>query len=208
MEINMYIDRYKEIRLNLFKWRYELNVMYKLVLVLSFACLTGLMAQFRFYIPGLHVPVTGQVFAVMLSGVLLGLWGGVSQMMYLGIGAAGFPWFQGFSGGLSYMMGLTGGYLIGFVLAAFFIGYMVDRYVKSRSFINMTLLMLFSTFTFIYIPGVIWFYLCSGASFGLYEIIMMCVAPFVAIDIVKILIAASIATTITPKTAYAREIDS
>ena len=97
MEINMYIDRYKNVRLNLFKWRYELNFVYKLILALSFACLTGLLAQLRFYIPGTPVPVTGQVFGVILAGVLMGTWGGISQVMYIGIGAAGVPWFAGFN---------------------------------------------------------------------------------------------------------------
>lgn len=208
MEINMYIDKYRNARLNLYKWRYELNFVYKILLALSFACLTGFLAQVRFYIPGTPVPVTGQVFAIMLAGVMLGMWGGVSQVMYLGIGAAGVPWFAGFNSGLVYMTGPTGGYLVGFILAAFFIGYMVDRYVKSRKIIGMTALMMFSTFALIYIPGVIWFYFWSGATFGFVELLTLCVIPFIAADLVKAIIAAGIATSITPKTSYANEFDS
>jgi biotin transport system substrate-specific component len=209
MELNMYVDRYKNARFNLFKWRYELNFAYKIILALSLACLTGLLAQIRFYIPGTPVPVTGQVFGVILAGVLLGTWGGVSQIMYLGFGAAGMPWFAGFGGGLAYLLATpTLGYLIGFIIAAFFIGFVVDRYLKSRKFFSMTLLMLFTTFILIYIPGLIYFYFWFGSSLGIVELLTMCVLPFIAADVVKAVVAAGIATTITPKTSYAREVDS
>jgi biotin transport system substrate-specific component len=208
MEINMYVNRYKNARLNLFKWRYELNFVYKIILALSFACLTGLLAQVRFYIPGTPVPVTGQVFGIMLAGVLLGTWGGISQIMYLGIGAAGVPWFAGATGGIAYIAGPTGGYLVGFILAAFFIGFIVDRYLKSRKFFRMMMLMFFATFFLIYIPGLIYLYFWFGASLGVVELLTMCVVPFIAADLVKAVIAAGIATTITPKASYGREVDT
>lgn len=203
----MYLNKYQEIKLNLFKWRYELNFVYKLILAFCFACLTGLLAQFRFYIPGTPVPVTGQVFGVILSGVLIGTWGGVSQLMYIGIGAAGIPWFAGFNYGLGYILGPTGGYLLGFILAAFFIGIVVDRYLKSRKFLSMLLLMFFSTFVLIYLPGVIYLYIVTGTIFSITELFTMCVLPFIAADFVKAVIAAGIATCITPKASYGREID-
>ena len=207
MEINMYIDRYKDAKLNLFKWRYELNFVYKLILALSFACLTGLLAQLRFYIPGTPVPVTGQVFGVILAGVLMGTWGGISQIMYIGIGAAGVPWFAGLNGGIGHIAGPTGGYLAGFILAAFFIGFIVDRYLKSRKFFSMMLLMFFSTFILIYIPGIIYLYIYTGTILGVTELLTMCVLPFIAADLVKAVIAAGVATSITPKASYAREVD-
>ena len=207
MELNMYIDKYQDARLNLFKWRYELNFIYKLILALSFACLTGLLAQLRFYIPGTPVPVTGQVFGVILAGILMGTWGGISQIMYIGIGAAGVPWFAGLNGGIGYIAGPTGGYLAGFILAAFFIGFIVDRYLKSRKFFSMMLLMFFSTFILIYIPGVIYLYIYTGTILGVTELLTMCVLPFIAADFVKAVIAAGIATTITPKASYAKEVD-
>jgi biotin transport system substrate-specific component len=208
MEINMYVNKYREIRYNFFRWRFELNVVYKLSLALTFACLTGLLAQLRFYLPGTPVPITGQVFGVMIAGVALGAWGGVSQCMYLGIGAAGLPWFAGFSSDLGYILGPTGGYLVGFVLSAFFIGYMVDRYVKSRSFLPLLGIMLFSTFALIYLPGLIWLYVWMGASIGIWQLLTMAVLPFIVVDIIKAGIAAGIASGITPKNAYGKEIDT
>ena len=72
MQVEININKYKNFRYNFFKWRYELNVVYKISLALFFACLTGLLAQIRFYLPGTLVPVTGQVFGVFLAGILLG----------------------------------------------------------------------------------------------------------------------------------------
>jgi biotin transport system substrate-specific component len=203
METNLYLNRYKNLRYSAFKKIYELNLFYKLILTFSFACFTGILAQMRFYLPGTLVPITGQVFAVLLAGVILGkYYGGFSQIMYLGLGSIGIPWFQGLSGGLAYLMGPTGGYLIGFVLAAFFIGFIIDKYVKSRNFIGMISLMIFSTFLLIYIPGLIWFYVWTGFYFGVIEIFTMCVLPFVFIDLGKSLIASLIAVLILPKKSY------
>jgi biotin transport system substrate-specific component len=205
MELNIYIDKYVKLRYNFFKWRYELNFIYKLSLALSFALITGLFAQFRFYIPGTPVPVTGQVFAVFLAGIILGKWGGISQCLYVGLGVFGIPWFAGMSSGLGYLAGPTGGYIIGFILTAFFIGYVVDKYVRSRRFLSMFTLMLFSTFILIYIPGLIQLYLWFGASISLSQLLLIGLVPYIAADLIKSIIAASIATAITPKKSYAKE---
>jgi biotin transport system substrate-specific component len=204
----MYVDKYKNLRYNYFKWRFELDLVYKISLALTFALLTGLLAQLRFYLPVTHVPVTGQVFGVILAGVLLGKLGGISQCMYVGIGVAGVPWFAGLNSGMGYMLGPTGGYLIGFIFAAFFIGFMVDRFIRSRKFIGMLALMLFSTFILIYIPGLIHYYLWMGGSVSFWELLTMAVFPFIAADIIKVVIAAGIASGITPKSAYGKEVDA
>jgi len=209
MEINLYIDSYKNLRHTLFKKRYELNTIYKLILTFSFACLTGLLAQVRFYLPFTPVPVTGQVFAVLFAGIILGkYYGGISQLMYLFIGMLGVPWFQGMNSGLTYIMGPTGGYLIGFILASFFIGYIIDRYIKSRTFFGIFGLLFFSTFVLIYLPGLIWFYVWTGFSVGFIDLFIMCIFPFIIADIMKTFIATGIAGLITPKNSYANEVDS
>lgn len=207
MEIEININKYKNLRYNFFKWRYELNVVYKISLALFFACLTGVLAQIRFYLPGTPVPVTGQVFGVFLAGILLGTWGGISQIMYLGIGVAGIPWFAGYNSGFVYITGPTGGYLIGFIFAAFFIGYIIDRYIRFRKLFSMLTLMIFSTFILIYFPGLIQLYIWSGASYGLWELFNKCVFPFIAADLIKAIIATLIATSITPKKTYGQEVD-
>jgi biotin transport system substrate-specific component len=212
MELNLYANKYKHARYAFFKWRYQLELYNKVILAVSFACLTGLLAQVRFYLPGSPVPLTAQTFAVVLSAVVLGKsWGGISQSIYLGMGVAGVPWFAGMNGGLAYLAGPTGGYLIGFVLAAFVLGFFVDKYVRSRRFWSMFALMLCANFGIVFGIGLLqlygWFAL-SGASVDLWSLLLMGLIPFVIGDTIKIAIAAGIASGITPKQAYAHEVDA
>jgi biotin transport system substrate-specific component len=217
MEIAL-VDKYRGTRYKLFAWRYGLEVYQKVLIALSLACFTGLLAQMKFFLPWTPVPVTGQTFAVLLSGVLGGKrYGAASQVMYVGIGAAGIPWFAGFSSGISYLTGATGGYLLGFILAAWFIGYLTETRVRSRSYLSLVAIMLFANFVLIYAPGLAWLYVWSigigigigGVSaFGIPELLMMGVLPFLAGDVTKALAAAVVAGGITPKTAYNGEVDA
>lgn len=218
MEITIDIGKYKDIRYNFFKWRYELDVVYKISLAFCFACLTGLLAQFYFYIPGIPVPITGQTFPVLLAGVLLGRkWGGISLGMYAGIGAMGVPWFVPkvgmsifSSGGIGVLTGATGGYIIGFIIAALFLGYFTDKYIRSRSFLSMVLLMLFANFVLIFVPGLMVLYLyytSISGPIGIVELLSYGLMPFVFGDIIKVVAAAGIANGITPKIAYGKEVD-
>jgi len=212
MEMTAYIDRYKQARYSLFKWRYELALLQKIVLAFGFACLTGLAAQVRFYLPWTPVPITGQTFAVLLSAVLLGRWAGISQAMYVTAGAAGLPWFSGWRGGVATIAGPTGGYLTGFVFAALFLGHFVDRYIRARSFLPMLGLMSFASFVLIHGPGLLGLYLwlssVKGTPVGLWELLVMGTVPFIAGDLTKVVLAALVARGITPKRAYNGETEA
>ena len=212
MEITMYVNKYKNARYTFFKWRYQLEIYHKVILALSFACLTGLLAQVRFYLPGSPVPLTGQTFAVLLSAIVLGKWwGGISQSIYLGVGIAGVPWFAGMNGGFTYLAGPTGGYLIGFVLAAFFLGYFVDRYVKSRKYWTMFALMIFANFGIVFGLGLVQLYgwlSFTGVSIDVWGLLLMGLIPFIIGDTIKIAIAAGVASSITPKQGYGSEVDA
>ena len=97
-------------RYNAYRWRYELSLIKKIALVLGMAGVTGLAAQIRFPLPWTPVPITGQTFAVLLVGVLLGRWyGGLSLATYAVLGVAGLPWFTGWSGGIGHLAGPTWG---------------------------------------------------------------------------------------------------
>jgi biotin transport system substrate-specific component len=199
-------------KLDVFRRRYELSLPKKLALAFGVAALTGLLAQFRFYLPWSPVPLTGQTFGALLAGVLLGTWwGGVSMTLYLGLGAAGVPWFQGWNSGLAYLAGPTGGYIIGFILAALFLGYFTDKYVRARSFTVMLGLMLFASFVLIYGPGLLqlnlWLANIRGQSTTFGQLLAMGAVPFLAGDTTKAVIAALIARGITPKAAYGKEVD-
>jgi biotin transport system substrate-specific component len=204
--------RIERTRFNIFRWRYELSLPMKLALALGMASLTGLLAQVRIQLPWSPVPLTGQTLAVLLAGVALGKWwGGISMAIYAGLGIAGVPWFQGWNGGLAYLAGPTGGYVIGFILAALFLGYFTDRYVRSRRFMSMLGLMLFASLILVYVPGLLqlglWLNLVKGEPVTLGGLLMMGAVPFIAGDITKAIAAALIARGVTPQTAYGQEVD-
>ncbi|MFC2007544.1 biotin transporter BioY [Chloroflexota bacterium] len=200
--------RINQTKLDVFRWRYELSIPKKLTLAIGMAILVGLLAQVRFPLPWSPVPITGQTFAVLLAAVLLGRWwGGISLAIYAVLGIAGVPWFNGWTSGL----GATGGYIIGFILAALFLGHITDKYIRSRSFLCMFGLMLFANFVLIYIPGLLWLWLWLGmvkgspATFS--SLFMLGAIPFIAGDITKAVLAAAITRGVTPKSAYNRDAD-
>jgi biotin transport system substrate-specific component len=204
--------RINQTKYEVFRWRCELSIPKKLALALGIALLTGLAAQLRVQLPWSPVPITGQTFAVLLAGVLLGKWwGGVSLALYAGLGIAGVPWFTGFGSGLGYLAGPTGGYVIGFVFAALFLGYFTDKYVRARSFVSMLALMLFANFVLIYVPGLLqlglWLNIVKGQPVTFSSLLMMGAIPFIVGDITKAVLAAAIARGITPKMAYNGEAD-
>ena len=204
--------RINQSKYDVFRWRYELSIPKKLALAVGIACLTGLVAQIRLLLPWSPVPVTVQTFAVLLAGVLLGRrWGGISLAIYAGLGAAGLPWFSGWSGGVGYLAGPTGGYIIGFILAALFLGYFTDTFIRSRSFVSMLALMLFANFVLIYVPGLLqlglWVNLVRGEPVTFATLLGMGAVPFIAGDITKAVMAAAIARGVTPKLAYNGEVD-
>ena len=204
--------RINQAKYDVFRWRYELSIPKKLVLAAGMAALIGLLAQVRFLLPWSPVPITGQTFAVLLAGVMLGSrWGGISLVLYAGLGAAGIPWFTGWSGGVGHLAGPTGGYIIGFILAALFLGHFTDKYVRSRSFLSMLGLMLFASLILVYVPGLaqlgLWLNLVRGEAVGLSSLLTMGAVPFIAGDITKAVLAAAVARGITPKSAYNGEVD-
>ena len=182
-----------------FNWSRGLSVVKKSLFAIGFACLMGLSAQIKVPLFWTPVPITLQTFFVLLAGVLLGKnFGGISQIIYIGIGVLGVGWFAGGS-----ILGPTGGYLIGFVLAAFFLGYVVDKYVSLRSFYSILLLMLFANFFLIYLPGLFqlgfYFYIVKGSFPGLMALLAMGFFPFVPGAIIKVILASAAAAMILPK---------
>jgi len=192
------LDNFRKAGDFVFKWSRSLTIAKKIVLALTMACVTGLSAQVRIPLPWTPVPITMQTFFVLIAGVLLGRrWGGLSQIIYVGIGVLGIPWFAG-----SSIFGPTGGYLIGFILAAFFLGYVIDKYVHLRDFASILFLMLFASFFLIYIPGLIqlgfYFYMIKGSFPGLIPILSMGLFPFIPGALIKITLAAAVSYNLIP----------
>lgn len=94
----------------------------KLVLTGVCAALLAVLSQVSIPLPT-GVPITLQTFAVALCGFLLGpAWGTLSVAVYLALGAVGLPVFAGFSGSAASFVGMTGGFLWGFLPMAFLCG--------------------------------------------------------------------------------------
>lgn len=88
----------------------------------------GLCAQIQVFLPGTPVPLTGQTLAVLLSGALLGSrWGAAAVVAYLMEGSLGMPFFAGGAFGAAHLVGPSGGYLLGFLPAAWLTGRLAQR---------------------------------------------------------------------------------
>jgi len=96
--------------------------------VIAFSLVTAACAQISIHLPFSPVPITGQTFAVLLSGAVLG-WrrGFLSQLLYLAEGAAGLPVFADGGASVLHLVGPTGGYLLCFPLAAALVGFWVEQ---------------------------------------------------------------------------------
>jgi biotin transport system substrate-specific component len=97
-----------------------------MIITALFAAIIGVLAQLTIPLP--LVPITGQTLAIGLAATILGSrYGTISVLLYLLIGAIGVPVFAEFSAGFSKLVGPTGGYLVGFVPAAFVIGWVLEK---------------------------------------------------------------------------------
>ena len=107
-----------------------------MVFAALFAALTAVVASFKIPLPFSPVPITLQTLMVLLSGAMLGpIYGALAMIIYLVLGAIGLPVFAGGSSGIPALLGATGGYLFSYPVAAFVIGYMLQK-KKLNAFIN------------------------------------------------------------------------
>jgi biotin transporter BioY len=163
------------------------GLLWDAVLVVGFACLTAALAQISFWIG--PVPVTGQTFAVLLTGALLGSRrGALSQLSYLAIGATGIPFWFALGGppGIARLVGPTGGYLIGFVAVAYLVGWLAERGWDRR--IWTAVLAMLAGETVLYIFGLTW--LVRFIPVG--KVLQVGLYPFVIGDLIKVAAAALI----------------
>lgn len=193
---------YKSLNENFLTWRSQRASRVQQALLAGFmAALTGLMAQVSVPLPFTPVPVTGQTFAVLLSGVILGArLGSLSQVIYVVAGGLGVPWFTSQSAGMGVVFGPTGGYLLGFVVTAFVLGSVVDRYSWSKDFKTLFPFMLAINLLLIFLPGLLglalWFGVAQGEMPGFNQILILGFYPFVPGAIIKTALAAGLACAI------------
>lgn len=163
------------------------SFLYDAILVAGFSILIALSAQLSVLLPFSPVPVTGQTFAVVLTGMLLGSSRGFAAVLaYLAEGALGMPVFAGGTAGPGVLAGPTGGYLLGFLLSAWLCGFLSER-GGSRTFLKTVL-----TAT----AGSIVMYAAGLPVLAIYippaEVLSAGVYPFIFPDIVKIILSAVI----------------
>lgn len=97
------------------------------VLILAGVALTALLAQVSIPVPGSPIPVTGQTLAVGIVGASLGLRRGTASLMLYVLAGFFLPVYTEGGSGIETLWGASGGYLVGFVLAAAFIGWCAER---------------------------------------------------------------------------------
>lgn len=176
----------------------------KLVFSLIFAILMAISANSFVYLPFTPIPITTQVLTVLLSGLFLGSrWAFASQVIYVLMGFMGLPVFSGFKNGAALLAGPTVGYILGFIAAAFVIGYIYENSVKKdgSSLSNLFSCLVSCVFgvIFIHLFGFIYLFsyfysLTGGVSISdtLIKTWKLGTQPFLVIDFLKILVAVSI----------------
>jgi biotin transport system substrate-specific component len=164
----------------------------QLIGVSAFALATAFAARVAIPIPGTPVPFTLQVVCVILAGAILGpRLGAASQAAYLTAGALGAPIFAA-GGGLGYLLGPTGGYLLAFPAAAYVAGAIAGR---SAGIVRLTL-GLAAGVAVIHAGGAAWLAVLTG---GVQQALIVGVGPFLVLDVLKVALAALISGRLRPR---------
>ncbi|KAL9641929.1 hypothetical protein ABK040_000867 [Willaertia magna] len=142
--------------------------------------------KFSITLPISTVPITGQTFAILLIGSLMGfVMGPLSVLIYLILGAAGIPWFANGNSGLDILFSSsTSGYLVGFFFSSLFSGFCCSKSAADRRVLwNIVLMVLSNSITFVF--GLLW--LAYGtAQYGLPKAVKVGLIPYVPGECIKI----------------------
>ena len=148
-----------------------------LILCALFAALTAVLSQIA--IPIQPVPVNLATFSVFVAGGVLGAKrGAISQAVYVLLGAVGLPVFSSFSGGMGILFGPTGGYIVGYVAAAWLVGLLSARCHGKAYWFALSMA---GGLALCYLLGTAWYMVVS---------LLLCVVPFLPGDAAKIAVAA------------------
>jgi biotin transport system substrate-specific component len=165
------------------------NALTNVLLVLAGTGFVALAAQVSFELPFTPVPITGQTFAVVLVGASLGALLGVASLgLYLFVGALGAPIYADGTHGWDVLTGPTGGYIVGFVLAAIITGYLAQQR-WDRRFSSAVAAMLTGN-VLIYAVGLPW--LAEKLDTGFEETLEAGLYPFVVGDLIKLYLAGAL----------------
>jgi len=166
------------------------KILVRLVGITSFVIFMAFGAYVYIPLRFTPVPITLQTFFVLLSGAILGRKdGALSQIIYLALGITGIPMFLSGSFGIAYIFGPTGGYLLGFITAAYVIG----RILSMRDdTIGIITALVAGEFAILFL-GACW--LRFVLHFSVRDAFFLGVVPFVPGDMIKLAVAAYISKT-------------
>jgi len=158
-------------------------------LVVAFSLFNALAAQFSLNIG--PIPITGQSFAVTLTGALLGSrLGAMALIAYIIEGCSGLPFFSSGGAGLGILFGLKGGYIVSFPAAAYITG-AFSEHGWDRRFWSAAAAMAIGSLV-ILLAGWAWIVVLNTSPINAFKI---GVAPFIAGDIIKVILAAAVLPT-------------
>jgi len=159
-------------------------------LVIVFSLFIAACAQFAIHIG--PIPITGQTFAVLLTGMLLGSrLGAAAVIAYLIEGAIGLPFFAGGGAGLVRFLGPTAGYLVAFPAAAFIVGAFAEHGWDKRYPTAVAAMAIGSAI--IFLGGWAWFAILTNTS--PVAAFKLAVLPFLLGDVIKIALGAAVLPT-------------
>jgi len=163
------------------------SALLNVLLVVAASLVTAGAAQVEIRLPWTPVPITGQTFAVLLTGAVLGSRRAFLAMcLYLAEGSAGLPFFSGGAAGFAKLLGPTGGYLIAFPFAAALTGLLAERGWDRRPLTMFAAMLLGSTIIFALGLAQLSGFVPEGA------LLASGLLPFIPGDIIKSALAAGV----------------
>lgn len=143
------------------------------------------------------VPISLGVLAVYLTAYVLSpLDATISVIIFILLGTFGLPVFSGYSGGLSKLVGPTGGYIIGFLFTV----YISSLFIHMKKGIIFDVIGMITGLALCYILGTIWFSYQQGKGF--IASLLLCVVPFLIGDAIKIIVAVILGTQLNKRLAH------
>lgn len=149
------------------------------------------------------IPITLGTFSFCLVGGLLSYRKAFATVLiYILIGFIGIPVFSSYQSGVGVVLGVTGGYLVGYLPSVLVISIIVNKF-KSKIYVY-PLAMIIGILT-CYLFGTIWFMFQSGNTF--IHTLSICVIPFIIPDLIKVVVASFITYTLNNKTIIGKMLD-
>lgn len=169
-----------------------------------FAAITAICSYINIPLGFTPIPMNLATLAIFLAGGLLGKkYGPLSILVYVLMGAAGVPVFAGFQAGVGVLAGPTGGFLIGYIIAAFVVGLILDKRLSpskegtfSKGQFVLCIAAMIAGLLCCYALGTLWF--AHITNTGIVAALVSCVVPFLLLDAIKILVSAMLIIRLRP----------